>query len=134
MKLFSEAGARMTVPDPISAQTADVLRRFNDCFLRHDPAPLAQLIAEDCIIENTQPAPDGSRHVGRESCIALWSRIATTAGAWFEPEDIIATGERGVIFWRLRWGTDRAQSVRGVNLMRLRDGKIIEAKGYVKGP
>jgi hypothetical protein len=31
------------------------------------------------------------------------------------------------------WGPDRANSVRGVNLMRVRDGRIVEAQGYVKG-
>jgi hypothetical protein len=113
--------------------TVDVLRRFNDVFLNHDPAPLAELVAEDCIIENTQPAPDGSRHVGREACIAVWTGIATTPGTWFVPEDLIAMGERGIILWRFHWGPDKAESLRGVNLMRVRDGRIVEALGYVKG-
>ena len=43
------------------------------------------------------------------------------------------TGERATIRWRLRWGEDESNSVRGVNLMRVRDGQIVEALGYVKG-
>jgi ketosteroid isomerase-like protein len=119
--------------DAESVQTEAILRRFNEVFLRHDPAALQDLVASDCIIENTQPAPDGSRHEGKAACVALWTQIAQMPGAHFEPESIIARGDRGAIRWRLVWGPDRSSSVRGVNLMRVRDGRIVEAQGYVKG-
>lgn len=113
--------------------TAEVIRRFNQVFQQHDPAPLADLVAEDCFIENSNPAPDGSRHVGREACLALWGRIATNPGLRFETEEVVVTGDRATIRWRLHWGGQAAESVRGVNLMRVRDGRIVEAFGYVKG-
>ena len=115
------------------SNTAEVLRRFNQVFLAHDPAALDELVAEDCVIENTQPAPDGSRHVGREACVALWTAIAAAQGTWFEPEDLSVLGDRGIILWRFHWGPGRESSLRGVNLMRVRDGRIVEALGYVKG-
>jgi hypothetical protein len=118
--------------DAESLRTEAILRRFNEVFLTHDPVPLQDLVAEDCVIENTQPAPDGSRHEGKAACIALWTEIATMRGAHFEPESIIARGDRGEIRWRLVWGADHASSVRGVNLMRVREGRIVEAQGYVK--
>ncbi len=105
--------------DAESVRTEAILQRFNHVFLSHDPAALRDLIADDCILENTQPAPDGARHEGKDACIA-------------EPESIIARGDRGEIRWRMVWGPDRANSVRGVNLMRVRDGRIVEAQGYVK--
>ena len=119
--------------DPESVQTESILQRFNQVFLTHDPAALEVLVADDCVIENTQPAPDGARHEGKAACVALWTQIATMPGAHFEPEGIIARGDRGEIRWRLVWGPDRTSSVRGVNLMRVRDGRIVEARGYVKG-
>ena len=119
--------------DPESKLTEAILQRFNQVFLSHDPAALPELVADDCVIENTQPAPDGSRHEGKAACVAVWTQIATTQGMHFEPEGIIARGDRGEIRWRLVWGADRASSVRGVNLMRVRDGRIVEAQGYVKG-
>ncbi len=119
--------------DAESIQTEEILKRFDQVFLRHDPADLQQLVADDCVIENTQPAPDGSRHEGKEACIALWTKIATTPDIHFENERIIARGDRGMIQWRLVWGPDHTSSVRGVNLMRVQDGKIVEAQGYVKG-
>jgi hypothetical protein len=119
--------------DAESVQTEAILQRFNGVFLSHDPAALQELVADDCIIENTQPAPDGSRHEGKEACIALWTKIATTPDIHFETERIVARGDRGIIQWRLVWGPDHSSSVRGVNLMRVRAGRIVEAQGYVKG-
>ena len=119
--------------DPLSVQTEAILQRFNQVFLSHSPEALPELVADDCVIENTQPAPDGSRHEGKDACIALWTGIATSPDIHFEPESIFARGDRGEIRWRLVWGADRASSVRGVNLMRVLDGRIVEAQGYVKG-
>lgn len=119
--------------DAESVQTEAILQRFNHVFLSHDPAALPDLVADDCVIENTQPAPDGSRHEGKDACVAVWTQIATSPDIHFEPEGIISRGDRGEIRWRLVWGPDRASSVRGVNLMRVRDGRIVEAQGYVKG-
>jgi ketosteroid isomerase-like protein len=116
-----------------AATTDAVMRRFNDVFQLHDPSALRELVAEDCVIENTQPAPNGSRHIGRDACIALWTGIATAPGTHFELENVIVTGDRAIILWRFCWGDGEANSVRGVNLMRVRDGLIVEAKGYVKG-
>ena len=117
----------------IPASTEDVLRRFNQVFLDHAPASLAELVDENCVIENIKPAPDGARTVGREACIALWTEIATTPGGFFISEDVIVMGDRGILLWRYHWGPDKTESVRGVNLMRVRDGRIVEALGYVKG-
>jgi hypothetical protein len=119
--------------DPESVQTAEILAGFNQVFLSHDPAALHDLVADDCVIENTQPAPDGSRHEGKAACLQLWTGIATNSRISFETECIIARGDRGEIRWRLRWGPEHANSVRGVNLMRVRDGQVVEALGYVKG-
>lgn len=113
-----------------SEATAEIMRRFNDAFQRHDPSGLPGLVAEDCVIENTVPAPDGARHVGREACLALWQGIAGDRSGRFDVEDIFAAGDRGTIRWRYRRD---GGSIRGVNLMRVRDGLIVEAMGYVKG-
>ena len=113
--------------------TTEVLRRFNEVFLSHDPAALAELVAEDCVIERACPVRDGARLVGREACVALWTEIATTPDAFFVLEELVVTGDRGIILWRFQKGQDEAGAVRGVNVMRVREGRIVEALGYVKG-
>jgi hypothetical protein len=112
--------------------TADVIDQFNRAFVSHDPAALAGLIAGDCVMEAIQPAPDGARYEGREACLAFWRALADDRTTQFEPEEITIAGERATIRWRYRFGDGPADSVRGVNLMRVRDGLIIEALGYSK--
>jgi ketosteroid isomerase-like protein len=107
------------------------MRRFNHVFQSHDPTALAELVAEDCVIENTAPAPDGARRYGKAACVELWSAIATAPGTRFDLEETFVAGDRATIRWRF-WMSD-GTSLRGVNLMRVADGRIVEAMGYVKG-
>jgi hypothetical protein len=113
------------------AATAELMDRFNQVFQRHDPAALPGMIAEDSVIEKINPAPNGDRCVGRDACVALWTEIATAPGTRFDLEETFAMGDRAIIRWRF-WSSD-TNSMRGVNLMRVRDGLIVEAMGYVKG-
>lgn len=114
-------------------ETSELMRRFNDAFRFHDSAALLDLVADDCVIENTQPAPNGSRHVGRDACLLLWQGLATAVGTQFNLEEVFVAGERAVIRWRYRFGEGESGSIRGVNVMRVRAGRIVEALGYVKG-
>jgi hypothetical protein len=114
--------------------TAELMDQFNAAFVTHDPTLLEDLIAEDCVIENTVPAPDGARYEGRAACLAWWSQVATAPGTWFDVEAVEVFDGRAILRWRFNWGRGTGDSVRGVNLMRCRDGLIVEAQGYVKGP
>jgi ketosteroid isomerase-like protein len=114
--------------------TAELMERFNAAFLKHDPSLLEDLIAEDCVIENTVPAPDGARIEGRAACLDWWQQIATAPGTGFDVEAVEVFGDRAILRWRFHWGEATADAVRGVNLMRCRNGLIVEAQGYVKGP
>lgn len=113
-------------------QTAEIMRRFNQAFLEHQPKLLEELIAPDCVMESIQPAPNGTRYEGYDACLAFWQAIATDPVAWFEVEDTVAMGDHATIRWRFNFGD--GGSVRGVNLMRIRDGRIVEALGYAKSP
>ncbi|MBZ9723041.1 nuclear transport factor 2 family protein [Mesorhizobium sp. CO1-1-11] len=114
-----------------SGETAEIMRRYNDVFQRHDPSALDDLVAQHCVIENTTPAPDGARRAGKAACVELWSAIATAPGTRFDLEETFVAGDRATIRWRY-WMAD-GNSLRGVNLMRVADGRIVEAMGYVKG-
>ncbi|MFQ6161228.1 nuclear transport factor 2 family protein [Sinorhizobium meliloti] len=116
-----------------SETTREIVKRFHNAFEKHRPEDLDDLIGEGCVLENTAPAPDGARYVGREACLDFWKGIASSANLVFEAEEIWASEDRGIIRWRLRWGDNPADRVRGVNIMRVRDGKIVEGRGYVKG-
>jgi ketosteroid isomerase-like protein len=117
-----------------ATDTTDVIQRFNDAFLRHDPGQLDELVGDECVMEAIQPAPDGARYEGRAACLAFWRALAGDRATQFEPEEITVAGDRATIRWRYRYGTGAADYVRGVNLMRVRGGRIVEALGYSKTP
>lgn len=112
--------------------TREVLDRYNEAFRSHDPALLDDLVAEDCVIEDTSPAPDGVRREGGQACLARWSELAGNRALRFTTEAAEIHGDLAVAPWVLQWGDGEQDRVRGVNLIRIRDGKIVEARGYVK--
>lgn len=114
------------------SRTSDVIARFNQAFERHDASLLENLIAEDCVMESVEPAPDGTRVVGRAANLKFWRNLANNKDGAFAVEDVVVFGDRANIRWRYRFGPGLSQSVRGVTLMRLRDGLIVEALGYAK--
>lgn len=109
-----------------------MIDQFNQAFLRHDADLLVHLVAFDCVMESVTPAPDGTRYEGREACLAFWQALAVDASSSFEPEEVVVMGDRATIRWRFRFGEEVENSVRGVNLMQVRDGKVVEALGYTK--
>jgi ketosteroid isomerase-like protein len=115
-------------------ETSEIMRRFNDAFLSRQPELLDDLVADDCVMESIQPAPDGTRVEGREACLAFWHALASDRQSYFDVEDVTVAGDRAVIRWRYHYGEDQQSSVRGVNLMQVRDGQIVEALGYAKVP
>ncbi|GAA4459890.1 nuclear transport factor 2 family protein [Phytohabitans houttuyneae] len=116
------------------SDTSEVIRRFNDAFLRHEPDQLDELVGEGCVMEAIQPAPDGARYEGRAACLEFWRALAADRTTQFEDEEIAVAGDRATIKWRYTYGTGEADYVRGVNLMRVRDSKVVEALGYSKTP
>ena len=113
-------------------ETATVIKRFNDAFVQREAGTLVGLVADDCVMESTQPAPNGTRYEGYDACLRFWQELIADPKGSFEPEDIVVSGDRATIRWRYRFGEGDENSVRGVNLMHVRDGKIVEALGYVK--
>ena len=83
-------------------------------------------------MESVEPAPDGTRYVGREINLTLWQNLANNKDGAFAAEEIATCDDRATIRWRFRFGPELSQSVRGVTLMRVRNGKIVEALAYAK--
>jgi hypothetical protein len=61
---------------------------------------------------------------------AGWQGLASDPAIRFTVEHVDIDGDRAVFRWRIT-GTE---NYRGVNLMRVRDGKIVEALRYGKRP
>jgi ketosteroid isomerase-like protein len=117
--------------DEQTTTTLAAVARFNAAFDRHDVDGVMAAMTEDCVFENTGPAPDGERHVGAAAVRAVWQQFfEANPRAQFEIEDQFANGEQCVVRWRYTWGSGH---VRGVDIFRVRDGRVAEKLSYVKG-
>lgn len=125
------AGHTTEVTDSVRT-TTEVIDRFNRAFIEHDAGLLDGLIAEDCVMESVQPAPGGELVRGREACTAWWTAVIDDRATQFTPQEVIVAGERATIVWSYRFGPGPDQWVRGVNVMRVTDGRITEASGFSK--
>ena len=113
-----------------------VVLEFNEAFNRHDVAGMMQLMTDDCIFENTSPAPDGAVYSGKEVVTRFWQDFfRESPQAHIDIEEIFSLGERCMMRWRYSW-VDMAGDkghVRGVDVFRVRNGFIREKLSYVKG-
>jgi ketosteroid isomerase-like protein len=122
--------------DATTAATLAAIERFNEAFNRHDVAAVMACMTDDCVFESTGPAPDGGRFEGQAAVRAVWEGFfGSSPGAEFESEDVFAAGDRCTVRWIYRWTDPSGQPghVRGVDVFRVRDGKVAEKLAYVKG-
>jgi ketosteroid isomerase-like protein len=113
------------VPDARS-----VVEDFGVAWAAHDLEAALALVTDDCVFDSTGPAPDGIRHVGHEAIRRAWGPIFADSHARFEQEETFSAGDRVVQRWRYTWNGGH---VRGVDVFRVRDGKVAEKLSYVKG-
>jgi ketosteroid isomerase-like protein len=114
--------------------TAETIRLFNDAFRRRDTEALAALVHDDCLMVSAQPAPDGTAYAGKDACVAFWAELMADESTTFEVHHTFADGEWATVRWRYRFGPTDAESVLGVNVTRVSDGRVIEQLGYTKTP
>jgi predicted SnoaL-like aldol condensation-catalyzing enzyme len=113
-----------------------VVLEFNDAFNRHDVAAMMQRMSDECIFENTHPAPDGAVYSGKKAVTDFWEDFfRESPQAHIEIEEIFGLGERCIMRWRYRWVDSAGENghVRGVDIFRVRNGSIREKLSYVKG-
>jgi ketosteroid isomerase-like protein len=124
----------MESPDN-SNLTLTAVENFNSAFNRHDVNAVMAAMTEDCVFENTSPPPDGARVEGAVMVRAYWEKFfGANPDAFFEAEEIFAAGDRCVVRWIYRKTKDgRPWHLRGVDVFKVRNGKVAEKLAYVKG-
>lgn len=113
-----------------------VVLAFNEAFNRHDVNGMMEYMSEDCLFENTHPAPDGTVYKGKQVVMHFWQEFfEQSPQAQIEIEEIFGLGERCVMRWKYSWVDAQGKKghVRGVDVFRVRDGLICEKLSYVKG-
>ena len=109
------------------------LMRFTAAFGAGDLDAALALATEDIVFESTSPPPDGQRHEGREAVRNAWAEAMGAPGMSVTEEESFVTGDRAVVRWRSAWGGSDDGHVRGVDVIRFRDGLVSEKLSYVKG-
>jgi ketosteroid isomerase-like protein len=107
-----------------------LVEQFNQAWKEHDLDAALALVTDNCVFDNTAPAPDGERFQGKAAIRTAWQPVFDNARSHFEIEEVFTAGDRVVQRWRYSWGGGH---VRGVDLLRFSDGKITEKLSYVKG-
>jgi ketosteroid isomerase-like protein len=127
---------RATYIDETAASTLETIQRFNEATNRHDVDGMMALMTDDVVFESTAP-PSGERREGQAAVRAAWEALFRSApGVVFETEEAFAMRDRCVVRWLYRWAVDRPGEpghVRGVDIFRVREGKVAEKLSYVKG-
>ena len=123
------------IKDDETAATLAAVDAFNEAFNAHDVDAVMERMTEDAVFESTSP-PAGERHEGAAAVRAAWEAFfAASPTAHFDAEDVIVAGDRCVVRWIYTWQDDdgSAGSIKGVDVLRVRDGKVAEKLAYVKG-
>jgi steroid delta-isomerase-like uncharacterized protein len=113
-----------------------VVLEFNEAFNRHDIKTMMQLMSDDCLFENTNPAPDGSTIKGKDAVTRFWvDFFRNSPHAHIEIEEIFSLSFRCVMRWKYTWTDVSGKSgyVRGVDIFKVTNGLISEKLSYVKG-
>ena len=113
-----------------------IVLEFNEAFNRHDVAGMMQLMSDDCVFENTDPAPDGTVYSGKEGVTQFWQDFfRESPHAHIEIEEIFGLGNRCIMRWKYNWIDVEGKKghVRGVDIFQVRDGLISGKFSYVKG-
>lgn len=113
-----------------------VVVEFNEAFNRHDVAGMMKLMSDDCVFENTSPAPDGSVYSGKEAVTQFWQDFFNESQyAKIEIEEIFGLGRRCIMRWKYSWVDESGKKghVRGVDIFKVESGLIREKFSYVKG-
>jgi ketosteroid isomerase-like protein len=114
----------------VTLEPVALVEAFGAAWAAHDLETAISFLSDDCLFDATGPAPDGTRHVGREQISDAWRAIFDDRSSKFEPEETFGSGDRVVQRWRYSWD---GGSVRGVDVFKVTSGLIAEKLSYVKG-
>jgi ketosteroid isomerase-like protein len=133
---YQGTGAKCSTIHSMNTDLLPLIIRFNDALNARDVDAMMSLQTADCVFENTDPAPAGSRYAGQSAVREFWEDFfRSSSEARIEIEEIFGQNDRAVMRWTYRW-TDLSGHrgyIRGVDVYKVRDGLIAEKLSYVKG-
>lgn len=135
-KKETQTGMVSETENSITRLTLATVEKFNLAFNRHDVDAIMNAMTEDCVFEDAYPQIDGTiRFEGAKAVRAFQEKFFVDyPDAVFEAEEIFATGDRCVVRWVLHTTKEgKPWHLRGVDIFKVRNGKVAEKLAYVKG-
>ena len=124
----------MTTVGSQTEATLALITRFENGFNARDVDALMADMTEDTVFEHVAPeAVSFGRHEGQAAVRAVWESLEEHfPGFRFDFVDLFAADDRGVCRWELTWQQPDGSAgfMRGVDIFRVRDGKIAEKLTY----
>ena len=124
----------MTTTGTRSDATLALLTRFENGFNTRDLDAIMADMTDDTVFEHVAPAAVSlGRHEGQAAVRAVWESLDTHfPGYQFEFHDLFASEDRGVCRWTFTWRQEDGSlgMLPGVDIFRVRDGKIAEKLSY----
>ena len=114
--------------DPQTAATLATIVRLNVAIRARDVDAVLAELAGDCVLEPVDASAGDDRIEGRAAAREYWARAfaSMAADVNYDLEEIVVGRDRAVQRWRLG-------ETRGVDVMRVRGGKVAERLSYRRG-
>jgi len=109
--------------DPQTAATLAAIVRLNVAIRARDVEAVLAELSDDCLLEPADASVGGARIEGRAAAREHWTRFFASTEAAYELEEIVVGRDRAVVRWRLA-------DARGVDVMRVLGGKVVERLSY----
>lgn len=110
-----------------------LMLEYNEALNHRDVDGLLALLTDDCAFTSHSPAPAGATFAGKEAIAGYWQAFfAAHPAARFEVEEVFGLGFRCVLRWALHLN-ETDSGLKGVDVFRIKDGRIEEVLSYVKG-
>ncbi len=109
---------------------------FSQAFNRHDLTALAEILHDNCLLESAHAPGEFPALHGKEPVLRFWEQFfQKVPAAHMQVEEVFGLGSRSVMRWQCEWVdiTGRPVRTRGVEIFKVRDGRICEQLSYVKG-
>ena len=126
----------LNLEGPLGDPLIELVVRFNQALNRQDVDTMMRLMTEDCVFENTDPPPEGTRYEGQKAVRVFWEEFfRSSLEPKIEIEEIFAVREHCVMRWVYRWVDSQGMPgyIRGVDIYKITGDKIAEKLSYVKG-
>ena len=129
------AGSALETQDALRPETIAAVQRWLEAYIRRDLDAVMAATTHDCIVDLPFPSPDGRRVEGHDAVRAHWEKVFGSFPTVFETEEMFAAGDRCVFRWVRRWvdKDGKPRHIRGIDVFRVRDGKLAEKLVYGKG-